>query len=147
MLMLSRSDPEERVLAADIAKKQRIPQKFLEQILLELARRGLVASRRGRNGGYALAKRPEQITIGDIIRIADGPLALIACASLTGYRRCTDCQDEKTCEINKVMRAVRDATSAILDHTTLEDAAGKQTLLKKLAALPTGAPFKPVKAS
>lgn len=119
--MLANQDPAKKTLSSVIAKEQRIPQKFLEQILLELGREGLVMSHRGRHGGYQLGKKPSQITIADIIRITDGPLAPIPCASLTGYRRCTDCTDEKSCSIRKIMRRVRDSMSAILDHTTLAD--------------------------
>ncbi len=118
---LAAQEPDARLLSSAIAKEQRIPQKFLEQILLELCRRGLVASHRGRNGGYKLAKKANQITIGDIIRFTDGPLAPIACASLTGYEKCKDCVDEKRCSIRKIMRKVRDSMSDILDHTTLAD--------------------------
>jgi len=122
MLTLAAQQPEQRMLASVIAKQQRIPAKFLEQILTELCRNGLAVAQRGRNGGYRLAKPADAITIAEIIRITDGPLAPIACASLTGYKRCEDCTDEKRCAIRKVMRQVRDSMSAILDHTSLADA-------------------------
>lgn len=125
MMALAAQAPDQRLLASAIARQQRIPQKFLEQIMLELVRHGLVVGQRGRNGGYRLAKAPAQITIAQIIRITDGPLAPIACASLTGYKRCDDCTDEKRCAIRKIMRQVRDSMSAILDHTSLADALGK----------------------
>ena len=125
MLMLAAQKPGELVLAADIAKKRKVPQKFLELILLDLKKRGLLVSQRGKNGGYRLARPPSKITFGEIVRLTDGPLAPLACASLTGYQRCRDCEDEKTCTIRKTMRKVRDASAAILDHTTLADAVGK----------------------
>jgi Rrf2 family protein len=118
---LAALEDDARLLSSTIAKEQRIPQKFLEQILLDLCRRGLIISHRGRNGGYQLAKEATQITVGDIIRYTDGPLAPIACASLTGYEKCNDCVDEKRCSIRKLMRKVRDSMSEILDHTTLAD--------------------------
>ncbi|TAK98612.1 MAG: Rrf2 family transcriptional regulator [Rhodospirillaceae bacterium] len=125
VLMLAAQKPGELVLVADIAKKRKVPKKFLELILLDLKKRGLLFSRRGKNGGYRLARPASKITFGEIVRITDGPLAPLACASLTGYQRCNDCEDEKTCAIRRVMRGVRDATAAILDHTTLADAIGK----------------------
>lgn len=105
--------------AADIAERQNIPRKFLELILLELRKHGLVDSHRGKNGGYSLAQPADTVTFGQIIRIMDGPLAPIPCASLTGYRRCVDCQDEKACAIRRAMREVRDAAAGILDGLTL----------------------------
>jgi Rrf2 family protein len=107
----------------DIAEQQRIPKKFLDLILLELRKHGLVESARGKKGGYALARRPEDITVGRIIRAVDGPLAPIACASVSAYRRCPDCDNEKTCAVRRLMRDVRDAAAGILDHVSLADAA------------------------
>jgi Rrf2 family protein len=123
LLMLARQAPGEMVLVGDIADEQSVPKKFLELILLELRKHGLLFSQRGRGGGYTLARPPESITFGQVIRIVDGPIAPLPCASITGYRRCADCQDERTCEIRRVMRRVRDATAEILDSTTLADAA------------------------
>ena len=122
LLMLGQEAPGEMVLIGDIAEAQNVPRKFLELILLELRKHGLLFSQRGRGGGYMLAKPPESITFGHVIRIVDGPIAPLPCASITGYRRCADCQDERTCEIRRVMRRVRDATAEILDSTTLADA-------------------------
>jgi len=106
---------------AEIAQARQVPHKFLELILGELREAGLVLSRRGRKGGYALAEPASRISVGAVIRLMDGPLAPIPCASLTAYRRCDDCEDEATCAIRLVMRRVRDATSQILDRTTLAD--------------------------
>jgi Rrf2 family protein len=119
--MLAAQPPGELVLVADIAKQRKVPKKFLELILLDLKRRGLLHSRRGKSGGYCLAKPANKITLGEIIRITDGPLAPLPCASLTAYRKCDDCEDEKSCAIRRIMRGVRDATSAILDKATLAD--------------------------
>src|SRR4051794_1189788 len=83
--------------------------------------RGIVASKKGKGGGYFLAKPPEEITLGSIIRIIDGPLAPLPCASETAYRKCEECIDERRCGTRLVMRQVRDALSAILDHTTIAD--------------------------
>jgi Rrf2 family protein len=125
MLMLAAQKPGELIQVEDIAKKRKVPRKFLELILLDLKKRGLLYSQRGKNGGYRLARPASKITFGEIVRITDGPLAPLACASLTGYQRCNDCEDEKTCTIRRTMRRVRDASAAILDHTSLADAAGK----------------------
>jgi Rrf2 family protein len=104
---------------ADLAARERIPQKFLELILLDLKNHGLLHSRRGRGGGYLLGKPPDAVALGQIIRILDGPLAPLPCVSQTAYRRCEECPDELTCGIRLVMKDVRDATARILDGTTL----------------------------
>ena len=98
LLMLARQPQGEMILVGDIAEEQNVPRKFLELILLELRKHGLLFSQRGRNGGYTLARPPAAITFGQVVRIMDGPIAPLPCASITGYRRCADCQDEKTCE-------------------------------------------------
>jgi Rrf2 family protein len=122
LLVLAREPGDDLLLVSDIAARENLPKKFLEAILLELNRNGLVRSRRGRGGGYALAKPAGQITFGQVVRIMDGPLAPLACVSVNYYRRCDDCHDEKTCEIRKVMQRVRDAIAQELDGTTLADA-------------------------
>ena len=85
----------------------------------------MLSSTRGKAGGYALARPAAEIRLGEIIRLVDGPLAPIPCASLTAYRPCADCPDPGTCSIRLVMRRVRDATAAILDNTTVADLAGE----------------------
>jgi Rrf2 family protein len=114
------------LLRQEIAKRQNIPLEFLEQILLALKRAGLLASRRGVNGGYALIKSPDEITLGQVIRILDGPLAPLGCVSKTAYQKCRDCPyAEKTrCPIQDVMLEVRNAISDILDNYTLSEFAG-----------------------
>ena len=97
--------------ARDISERENIPKKFLDLIFFELRRHGLVVSSRGREGGYALAKPAADISIAAIVRAVDGPLAPLPCASVKFYRRCDDCEDEKTCEVRKLMRQVRDAAS------------------------------------
>jgi Rrf2 family protein len=112
----------------EVADRAHAPQKFLEAILLELRRHGVLVSTRGKAGGYVLAHPPEEIRLGDIIRMMDGPLAPIPCASLTAYRPCVDCLDPATCSIRRVMRRVRDATAAILDNTTVADLTDSETI-------------------
>lgn len=122
LLSLAREPSQGLLLVSDIAERENLPKKFLEAILLELNRNGLVRSRRGRGGGYALAKPADLITFGQVVRIIDGPLAPLSCVSVNYYRRCEDCRDEMTCDIRKVMRRVRDAIANELDGTSLQDA-------------------------
>jgi Rrf2 family protein len=106
-----------------IAQRQRIPVEFLEQILLALRNAGLLASRRGVDGGYSLIKPPGEVSLGQIIRILDGPLAPIPCVSKTAYQKCRDCPyaDSGDCPLQGVMGHVRQAIADILDHYTLKD--------------------------
>ena len=112
----------DNMMIADIAAQQRIPRKFLEQILLDLKRHGIVASRRGRLGGYALLRRPDQITFGRMLRIIDGPIAPLPCLSRIAYRRCPDCKNEATCEIRRVFAGVAESARDVLDRTTIAEA-------------------------
>jgi Rrf2 family protein len=134
MFLLASKPEGELTLIAEIAEREQAPKKFLELILLDLKRHGLVYSQRGRNGGYALAKAADRITVGQIIRIMDGPLAPLPCASLTGYRRCDDCGDETTCAVRHIMRKVREGIAAVVDTTTLRDAVAAPELAGLAAA-------------
>jgi len=108
---------------ADVAEEARVPRKFLEQILVDLKRRGIVRSQRGRAGGYFIGKPAKEITFADVIRTIDGPLALAPCVSVTAYHKCDDCVDEATCSIRKVLMAARDATADVLESRTIAQAA------------------------
>jgi Rrf2 family protein len=110
--------------SAAISARRDIPVKFLEAILVELKRDGLVHGRRGRSGGYQLARRAEDISFGSVVRLMEGPLALLPCVSVTQYRRCVDCSDVRTCELRKLFRVLHDSTATILDGWTLADARG-----------------------
>ncbi len=105
-----------------IAAEANVPRKFLELILADLREAGLLVSHRGKMGGYHLARRSHLISLGDIIRVIEGPLALVPCVSRTAYRRCTDCKSEADCAIRHAMMRVRDETARILDGTSLADA-------------------------
>jgi Rrf2 family protein len=118
---LAGDDARGPVLIADLAEREKIPRKFLEAILLELKNAGVLKSKKGKGGGYSLARSPEQITMGQVIRIIDGPLAPIPCASERAFVKCEECVDEATCGTRQVMKKVRDAIAAILDSTTLAD--------------------------
>jgi Rrf2 family protein len=122
LIALSKADAPELSLIAEIAETQRIPKKFLEQILLDLKHHGLVASRRGKMGGYFLLRPADQITFGEVLRIIDGPIAPLPCLSRIAYRRCEGCPDERTCEIRRVFGRVAEATRGVLDSVTIADA-------------------------
>jgi len=121
LLYLTKNADRGLVLISEISAEERIPRKFLEAILVDLKTQQILQSTRGKNGGYALAKDPAQVSVGNIIRMIDGPLAAIPCVSHLYYRKCDECMDEETCEIRLVMKKVRDATAAILDTTYLSD--------------------------
>jgi Rrf2 family protein len=118
---LSRKYGQGPVLIASMAQEENIPVKFLEQILLQMKEAGLVESKRGKRGGYQLSLAPTEITVGRVVRVIEGPLALLPCASESAFRRCDECPDAAECGTRWVMRQVRDATAAILDGTTLAD--------------------------
>lgn len=121
LIYLAKKHNQGPVLIADLAKKERIPQKFLEAILLDLKKNGLLESKKGKGGGYALSRNPSDIKMGQIIRVLDGPLATVGCVSQTAYHKCEECREESCCGIRLVMKDVRDAIANILDKTSLED--------------------------
>ena len=111
-----------QLTAAVLAKRSGAPRKFLESILLELARGGLVASRRGKLGGYVLTQSPETTPFAEVIRLIDGPLALAPCASRTAFRKCNDCPELQGCALREALLRARDATASVLEGYTLADA-------------------------
>jgi Rrf2 family protein len=119
LLVLAEEADQGPVLISELADRQRLPKKFLEAILLELKRAGLLHSKKGKGGGYVLGRKPTEITVGQVIRVLEGPLALTPCVSQTAYRRCDECLDEQACGVRLAMKEVRDATARILDNTTL----------------------------
>jgi Rrf2 family protein len=121
LINLARSDGGARQVSG-ISTEENIPRKFLEAIMSELRRAGLVESARGKTGGYRLARPADLITFGEVIRLTDGPLALVPCVSRNFYKRCDDCTDEAACTLRRVMARVRNEVSEILDRTTLADA-------------------------
>lgn len=136
LLVLTRAQGRNELSAArDISVRENIPKKFLDLIFFELRREGLIVSTRGREGGYALAKPATDISIAAIVRAVDGPLAPLPCASVRFYRRCDDCKDEKTCEVRRIMRKVRDAAAEILDNTSLADIARTGMARRKMGKL------------
>jgi Rrf2 family protein len=121
MINIARGDDRPRQVSA-IAAEENIPRKFLEAIMGEMRRAGLVESARGKAGGYRLARPADLITFGQIIRLTDGPLALIPCASQNFYKRCDDCPDEAACALRRIVAQVRNEVSEVLDRTTLASA-------------------------
>jgi Rrf2 family protein len=119
MVYLAGFEPGRTALVTDIATANQIPKKFLDAILGELRNAGFVHSKKGKGGGYTLARPPEDIWVGAIIRVLDGPLAPIQCASRTVYRKCDDCVDETKCTVRLVMMQARDAIASVLDKRTL----------------------------
>lgn len=116
--------------STEISMRRTIPVKFLESILAELKRGGVVYGRRGRTGGYQLARSPQAISFGAVLRLIEGPLALLPCASVTRYRRCADCTEARVCELQTVFRELRDSTATILDAWTVADALGRSATRK-----------------
>jgi Rrf2 family protein len=121
MLALGKRYRQKPVLIATLSREESIPLKFLEVILLDLKRHGLLESKKGKGGGYLLSRPPSTITLGSVIRMIEGPLAPLPCASETAFRACPECKDIETCGIRIVMRQVRDAMVSVLDKTTLAD--------------------------
>ena len=104
-----------------ISKSENISQKFLETILLTLRKNGFLGSRKGKGGGYYLLKEPKDINMAAVMRVLEGPIALVPCVSLNFYERCADCPDENTCSVHKLMIEVRDSSLSIFNNRTLAD--------------------------
>ena len=119
LLALADHQRGEPVRIADLAHEEQIPPKFLELILLGLKNQGILQSRKGKGGGYLLARDPADIYLGQIVRMFDGPLAPVPCASQTAYVACADCPNEAVCGVHLAMKAVRDATAKVLDGTSI----------------------------
>ena len=119
LLALADHERGEPVRIADLAQQEQIPPKFLELILLGLKNQGILQSRKGKGGGYLLARDPADIYLGQIVRMFDGPLAPVPCASQTAYMACADCPEEAVCGVHLAMKAVRDATAKVLDGTSI----------------------------
>lgn len=109
-----------------ISQKEKIPKKFLEQILLEMRNAGFLFSKKGAGGGYSLLKNPTEINLVQVMRLTGGPIAQLPCVSLNFYRRCEECKEEATCGIRATFMSVRDATLKILSETTIADLIKKE---------------------
>ena len=130
MQELTRLKLGETLQATELAERIKAPLHFLEGILLEMRREGFLQSKRGRSGGYALNKPADMISIADIIRQIDGPLALTTCASRTAYARCEDCPTPDHCELRPILLAARDAVARVLEGSTLAHPEGHKHPLR-----------------
>ncbi|GAC1449356.1 MAG: Rrf2 family transcriptional regulator [Chitinophagaceae bacterium] len=124
LMYLAQNTDKGPVLIAEIAKKKKIPLKFLENILLELKKAGVLESKKGKGGGYYFAVPPSQVPMAKVMRLLDGPIALLPCVSLNFYERCKNC-DEKSCGLHDMMISVRDATLKVLEKRSVADIAKK----------------------
>lgn len=133
---LARAKRGEPVLIAEIAEREGIPRKFLELILRELRQHGILDSRKGRGGGYALRLEASSITLASVMRVLDGPLAPVPCLSRTAYRRCDGCLDERSCGVRLIMTDLYAATTQILETTTVADMVERMESVAEVRPLP-----------
>ncbi|NJB70846.1 Rrf2 family protein [Saonia flava] len=121
LAFLAGQEENRPVQIAEIAKHENISQKFLESILLSMRRTGFLSSKKGKGGGYYLIKRPSEIQMTEVIRVLEGPIAMVPCVSLNYYEKCDDCPDENKCSVHKLMIAVRDSALTVYRNTALQD--------------------------
>lgn len=118
---LGKQEEKTPVLIAEIAERTHVPKKFLESILLDLKKAGILTSKMGKGGGYYLLKDPADVELADVIRMFNGPIALLPCVSLNYYEPCDECVDETHCGLHKIMIEVRDETLKIVANKSLKD--------------------------
>lgn len=121
LTFITRNESDVPVQVAEIAKNEQIPQKFLESILLTLRKAGILGSKKGKHGGYYLRNDASEILMIDVMRVLEGPIAMVPCVSLRFYERCDDCVDEQLCSVNKLMAEVRDSTIEVYKSITLKE--------------------------
>ncbi|WP_308990735.1 Rrf2 family transcriptional regulator [Mariniflexile litorale] len=121
LTFIARSGSDMPVQVGEIARSEQIPQKFLESILLSLRKTGILGSKKGKHGGYYLRKDPSEVLMTEVMRVLEGPIAMVPCVSLNFYEKCDDCPDENLCSVNKLMIQVRDSTLEVFKNTTLKD--------------------------
>ena len=121
LVLLGKNKPDSPIHIAEIAEKENIPKKYLEGILGELRNAGLLYSKKGISGGYILGKPAEEILLAQVLRLTEGPIALVSCASINYYHKCEECDDESTCGIRKTFIAIRNASLKILAGTSIAD--------------------------
>lgn len=121
LTFLARRENRSPVQIAEIARHEQISQKFLESILLSLRKNGYLGSRKGKGGGYYLIKDPAEIPMTGVMRVLEGPIAMVPCVSLNFYESCADCPDEATCSVHRLMLQVRDSALEVYRNTTLAD--------------------------
>lgn len=121
LTFLAKRDENCPVQISEISKAENISHKFLESILLTLRKAGVLGSKKGKGGGYYLRKEPADVLMTEVIRVLEGPIAMVPCVSLNFYEKCDDCPDENACSVHKLMIQVRDNTLSVLRNTTLAD--------------------------
>ncbi len=121
LTFIARRGDDVPVQVSVIAKSEQIPQKFLESILLTLRKSGVLGSKKGKHGGYYLRHKPSEIKMTDVMRVLEGPIAMVPCVSLNYYEKCDDCPDELKCSVHRLMIEVRDSTLRVFRNTTLAD--------------------------
>jgi Rrf2 family protein len=120
LVYIAKQDTDQKIAVAEISEKENISHKFLEAILVELKKAGILGSQKGKGGGYYLLKQPEEIEMSHVMRTLEGPIAMLPCVSLNYYEKCDDCPNEEACAVNHLMLQVRDKTLEILKSTTLK---------------------------
>ncbi|MEX1002018.1 MAG: Rrf2 family transcriptional regulator [Crocinitomicaceae bacterium] len=118
---LGKQEKRKPILISEVAEKTKVPKKFLESILLDLKKAGILTSKMGKGGGYYLLKDPEDVKLAEVIRMFNGPIALLPCVSLNYYEPCDECTDEASCGLNKIMLEVRDETLKVVAKKSLKD--------------------------
>ncbi len=132
LVYLAKKREEGPVLISEISDSEHIPQKFLEAILLELKKSGILASKKGKGGGYYLLKSPVDVNLADVMRLIDGPIALLPCVTHKFYQRCDECKDEETCGIRDIFLEVRNKTVELLKDATLQSIIDRESKLSLL---------------
>lgn len=132
LITLAKNVENKPMLIAEIAESEGLPKRFLENILLDLKKNRILGSKMGAGGGYYLVKPASEIMVSAVIRILEGPIALLPCVSLNFYERCEECKDEKVCSIREMMFKVREATLEVMDHTSIADLAYREAKLSDL---------------
>jgi len=118
---IARQDCGQMVQISTISKNENIPHKFLESILLTLKKSGFLGSKKGKGGGYYMLRKASEVPLTDVIRVLEGPIAMVPCVSLNYYEKCDDCEDEKSCGVYKIMIQVRDNTLEVFRNNSLAD--------------------------
>jgi Rrf2 family protein len=122
-------EPEEKFLIKEISEACHIPKKFLETILLDLNRAGILGSKQGKGGGYFLRKNIREINLAEVVRLFDGAIALVPCATYKYYERCAECKDEVSCSIRHAFLEIRNETVETLKKSTIEIASQKEKVI------------------
>lgn len=129
LVYLAKQEDNRMVVVQEIAEEEHIPRKFLEAILLDLKRNGILGSKKGKGGGYYMLQRPDEINLADVMRLFDGPIALLPCATYKFFEKCDECKDEQICGIRDAMVELRNQTVNFLKATSLQDLLNRENEL------------------